>query len=102
MPLFSKKIFPWQPSTEAPLQRVSRTDPLPEGMDEMDDRNLSGGAAPGHNDGKGGHGVKGNDDKKGFGALPGPPEQKEALAKGDIDIAERGEPGLQTTQGSSK
>lgn len=38
-------------------------------MDEMNDRNLSMGSAPGHESGKGGHEPKGHDEEKGAGAL---------------------------------
>ncbi|KAK5076801.1 hypothetical protein LTS08_005972 [Lithohypha guttulata] len=88
---------------QVPVDRANKTAPLPEGMDEMNDRVLSGGAAPGHNDGGGGHEVKGRDEKKGIGALPGDQEQREALGKGDSDIADRDNPsGIKTGQGSSK
>jgi len=61
-----------KPTTEVEPSHTQKTAPLPEGMDEMNDRVLSGGAAPGHESGKGGHDPKtmgeniGRGDKKGF------------------------------------
>ncbi|KIX99474.1 uncharacterized protein Z520_05050 [Fonsecaea multimorphosa CBS 102226] len=42
-------------TSEAELSGPKKAAPLPEGMDEMNDRTLSGGAALGHQSGKGGH-----------------------------------------------
>ncbi|KIW92675.1 uncharacterized protein Z519_06522 [Cladophialophora bantiana CBS 173.52] len=57
-----------KPTYEADLAGPKKAAPLPEGMDEMNDRTLSGGAAPGHESGKGGHGPRTGGEHTGLGA----------------------------------
>ena len=76
---------------------------MPEGLSEVNDRELSFGGSAGHEDGKGDSIIHGHDETKGIGALPGDEDDKKALGKGDADIADRpGNPAMKKTQGSSK
>ncbi|OAL22141.1 hypothetical protein AYO20_11241 [Fonsecaea nubica] len=58
-------------TAEAELSGPKKAAPLPEGMDEMNDRTLSGGAAPGHQSGKGGNGPRTTGEHTGLGGHKG-------------------------------